>query len=291
MPGSSQEVTVMADAAGLDVGTYECNLAIVSNASNGRFTDIPVTMEVIDVTPPVIAVMDPVTLWPPNHKYENLDLFDLLVSITDDVDGTISVTNADITYSTSDEPDDAPGMGDGKTINDMVIAADCKSIDLRKERSGDLNGRIYTVWVTVSDEAGNVATAPVQVTVPLDLETPAYDDGVSFQVNGNCFGPSMPRVYTGLDESKAPGNDVSVYPNPFNGITTFEFTLEATGKATLDIYDMVGKKVASLYNGEITAELNYRISFNGRELPDGVYFYRLQSGNGIILTDKIFLIR
>jgi hypothetical protein len=86
---------------------------------------------------------------------------------------------------TSDEPDN--GNGDGNTTNDIVIASDCKSVQLRAERAGPLNGRVYLVWVRVKDASGNSTTKSVKITVPLsDTSGPAVDDGVQNTVNSAC---------------------------------------------------------------------------------------------------------
>ena len=62
-----------------------------------------------------------------------------------------------ISQVTSDEVQN--GNGDGNTLNDIVIASDCKSVQLRSERSGNGDGRVYTITFKVSDTAGNTATA------------------------------------------------------------------------------------------------------------------------------------
>ena len=45
--------------------------------------------------------------------------------------------------------------GDGSTLNDIIIAADCKSVQLRSERDGDGDGRVYTITFNVCDASGN----------------------------------------------------------------------------------------------------------------------------------------
>ena len=85
----------------------------------------------------------------------------------------------------SDEPDDA--NADGFTINDIVIANDCKSVQLRAERKGDGNGRVYIVTLRVTDSDGNITTTTAKVTVPhAQNGNPAVDSGVSFTVLSNC---------------------------------------------------------------------------------------------------------
>ncbi len=75
-------------------------------------------------------------------------------------DGTVGIGGVVITQVTSDEPDN--GNGDGNTVNDIVIAADCRSVQLRSERAGPLNGRVYIVTLRVKDAAGNSTTKTVK---------------------------------------------------------------------------------------------------------------------------------
>ena len=90
-----------------------------------------------------------------------------------------------ITSVTSDEPDN--GGGDGNTINDIVIAADCKSVQLRSERMGSGNGRVYTITFKVTDASGNVSTATAKVTVPHSQNgSAAVDDGPDHTVLSSC---------------------------------------------------------------------------------------------------------
>jgi hypothetical protein len=72
-----------------------------------------------------------------------------------------------ITSVHSDEAEENPGGGDGNTLNDMIIAADCKSVQLRAERDSNLNGRVYTITFSVTDSQGNTTTATATVSVPL----------------------------------------------------------------------------------------------------------------------------
>ena len=65
------------------------------------------------------------------------------------------------------------------------------------------------------------------------------------------------------------------YPNPFNPSTTIEFTIPEDGKATLKIYDGVGREVATLVEGNLTAGVLQRAEFDASKLPSGVYYSKL----------------
>ena len=84
------------------------------------------------------------------------------------------------------------------------------------------------------------------------------------------------------------------YPNPFNSETIISFSIPRSGKALLEIYDVLGRRVKTLLHGRVTAG-DYQIRWNGRNqwgqsVSSGVYFYRLQSGEQV-LTRKLLLIR
>lgn len=68
------------------------------------------------------------------------------------------------------------------------------------------------------------------------------------------------------------------YPNPFNPRTTIEFSLAKSGYTSLIVYDILGKPVATLVNGELQAGY-HTINFNASNLSAGVYFYSLNSGD------------
>jgi len=68
------------------------------------------------------------------------------------------------------------------------------------------------------------------------------------------------------------------YPNPFNPSTVLSFTLGKGALTSLTVYNLLGQKVATLYNGYAAAG-SHEVTFNASALSSGVYFYRLESGN------------
>ena len=68
------------------------------------------------------------------------------------------------------------------------------------------------------------------------------------------------------------------YPNPFNPSTRIAFSIPNSSFASLQVFDILGNKINTLINGELT-EGSYEVEFNGKGLPSGVYFYNLTTGN------------
>lgn len=79
------------------------------------------------------------------------------------------------------------------------------------------------------------------------------------------------------------------YPNPFNPATTIYYSISKNGLVNLKVYDFLGKEVTELVN-EAKEAGNYSITFNASELPSGIYFYTLTSGN-FKSTKKLILLK
>jgi hypothetical protein len=82
------------------------------------------------------------------------------------------------------------------------------------------------------------------------------------------------------DQNRMPGEIALLqnYPNPFNALTTIEFTLARASEVKLEIFDILGRKVAMLAEGRLGAG-KHRVRWDAGEVPSGVYFYRLSAGD------------
>lgn len=111
-----------------------------------------------DTTPPTVAVsVTPGTLWPPNHQMVPVTPS---VTATDNQDPSPRVELVGVRAS---EPDD--GQGDGSTADDVQIGPDGQ-IQLRAERSGKGNQRVYTITYKATDASGNIGFGSADVIVP-----------------------------------------------------------------------------------------------------------------------------
>lgn len=124
---------------------------------------VPALAQVVDVTPPEIvsAISDPGYLWPPNHKMIEVKISAI---VTDDTDAapTLSIISVE-----SSEPETDADDGEEVTTPDWEIV-DATTVDLRAERTGKNDGRIYTVTIEASDAAGNTSTEEIEILVPHD---------------------------------------------------------------------------------------------------------------------------
>ncbi len=83
-------------------------------------------------------------------------------------------------------------------------------------------------------------------------------------------------------------SELSSYPNPTNGISNTVFITARTGRTTVAVYDMNGRSVATLFNQEAQAGKEYRLNFDGTDLPNGVYIYRL-TNNFETINEKFMI--
>lgn len=150
------------------------------SAASGTITNTP------DSTPPTITLIPNVnmTLWPPNHQYVSVSVTDFVASASDSCDATVNLNSVYIQKITSDEVEN--GNGDGNTLNDIIIGGTCKTAQLRSERDGGADGRVYTITFKVKDSVGNFSTATTTVTVRKNPNTPAVDSGTHYTVNSAC---------------------------------------------------------------------------------------------------------
>jgi hypothetical protein len=79
------------------------------------------------------------------------------------------------------------------------------------------------------------------------------------------------------------------YPNPFNPTTCIQYAIPKREKVVLKVYSLLGQEVATLVN-EVQEPSQYKVTFDGRGLASGVYFYQLKAGN-TCLTKKFVLVK
>ena len=114
---------------------------------------------------------------------------------------------------------------------------------------------MFTVTVTVTDDSG--ATADGSFVVDVTVDPTAIEDNLEY---------GIPPSYV-LDQN---------YPNPFNPTTHIKFGMPQAGKVVLDVYNLLGQKIVTLFDGYKAAGYHV-VDFDASSLPSGMYFYRIQS--------------
>jgi hypothetical protein len=123
-----------------------------------------------------------------------------------------------------------------------------------------------------------------------DLDGDGDDDIVIDSAGVITFVENM--GYIGIDEN----NDnlpsyitlEQNYPNPFNSSTTVEFSIPKAGVVTLEIYNILGRRVQKLTEG-IQSSGRHKITWDADNLVSGIYFYRLQTGDLVDIRKMILI--
>lgn len=111
------------------------------------------------------------------------------------------------------------------------------------------------------------------------------------EYNGKPFRIDCTALPTGIESisSEIPSSFElrQNYPNPFNPSTKLSFVICHSSLVTLKVFDVLGREVTTLVDGELNAGEN-SVVFSAQGLPSGVYFYRLRAA-GFIQTKKMLI--
>jgi hypothetical protein len=235
------------------VGTTTVNCTATDDASNLSTCSFDVTVEENNQPPDIADIsVSPDLLWPPDNKMQ-----DVVVNYTV---SSVCLTQCRLEVS-SNEPVVSTGLGDKSPDWEII---DANTLKLRAERAGSGNGRIYTIDIICTDNLGNVNTVSTEVTVPHDMSR---------------------RMVTAEAEDAEPGIPVGQYelyesyPNPFNPTTTIRFDIPEPSIVRLTVYDVVGREIATLYEGSVDAG-RYQQDWttygqSGKTVSSGIYFIQL----------------
>ncbi|MGZ5281101.1 MAG: Ig-like domain-containing protein [Bacteroidia bacterium] len=169
-----------------------------------------------------------------------------------------------------------------------------------------------TYTLTVTDSNGCTATDQVTVYV-VDVRCGKKMDKVAMCHNGNqiciatsavashlanhsdCYlGPCQSsgkrdfgfteeddEAVQGEEEILSSTSSFNVYPNPFIGNTTLQFSVATDQRISVGIYDIKGSLVQSIYEGDVRAGVLYKVAVDATQLPSNMYFARFVSGNEV----------
>lgn len=168
-------------------------------------------------------------------------------------------------------------------------------------------------WTVAHDAAPGgfyvPATDSVEVIVSVQVPGSAVigeQDDLTFEVTSQ-FSPSnsTSKIITTTADEQTSVDDLDYvipgefrlqqnYPNPFNPQTTISFNLEKSADIRLEVFDILGRKQATLYDGYLGAgehSFTWRgVDAYGRAAASGIYFYRLSSSE-YSLTRKMTLLK
>ena len=109
------------------------------------------------------------------------------------------------------------------------------------------------------------------------------------EIRGQVSINDLCSVTTGISERNRAGNvEVSIFPNPVQSSSVIRFTLQQKSDVSLNVYNLLGKKVYAIAGGKLPAGEHTR-HFEASELPDGIYFVKLVVNGNAVNTGKIIV--
>jgi hypothetical protein len=94
----------------------------------------------------------------------------------------------------------------------------------------------------------------------------------------DAIGWTTTKVSEGSDSSPRQFRVSQNYPNPFNGETLIRFTLPEALPVTMEIYNLLGEKVVTIYLNEKLLAGDHQVKFDGKNLSSGIYLFKIQAG-------------
>ncbi|MGA9407733.1 MAG: LamG-like jellyroll fold domain-containing protein [Bacteroidota bacterium] len=196
--------------------------------------------------------------------------------------------------------------------NSLGVAKDLDSptqlvLDSLYNVTGSYNGSDFEIYVNGQLDAftsfsGLINTTTVDLTIGQDLPGDnAYDfNGVLDDIR--IYNYMLPvsqisafyDINTGIvDRSNvvAPSQFALAqnFPNPFNPTTTIRFAIPSPGFVTLKVFDVLGREIATLIQERVAAG-EYSVPWNAARCASGVYYYKLEAAN-VVLVKKMILLR
>jgi hypothetical protein len=235
------------------------------------------------------ARAEPSRLWPP-------DLSMVPVTITGVSDSTGAPASIHVTGVTQDEPISrrerggaaAPASGSGpgamaRSHSSDEACSDAKVVDgrlyLRRERQGGGNGRVYRISFTAITPEGATADGNVIVGVPAKAGVRLVaNDGQNYNSLASCPDRSG-QMEMSMNAQRAAGRPLTTslgWPRVEGGRAIVEYTLAQPGEVKLEVFDVAGRRVASLADG-VRGSGVHRAYLELRHVAHGIYFVRMRA--------------
>jgi hypothetical protein len=168
----------------------------------------------------------------------------------------------------------------------------------------DVTGNLLSVSLSGTDVICNGGTlVNLLFTVSQDAQN---GDETSLHFENFVFNDGLPEAIThdgtfivniigiGSEDNYTGRYTLQNYPNPFANSTTIQFTIKEQEHVNLSIYNLKGQLVETLVDAELSPADVHKIQWNGKveneRLPNGIYFYKLETVN-TTLVRKMILIR
>jgi hypothetical protein len=181
-------------------------------------------------------------------------------------------------------------------ISDPVSLTFVTSVSISNPRDIIIDGNYALIAADAEGIKIVDITDPSNPSIMESFDTPGNASGLAAQ-EGNLYVADTYSLliyqadFLGIKKgSPLPENSLALasYPNPFNGVTTLTYRLDAGGHSKLTIYDLLGHRIGVLYEGK--QEIGeHDLAWDARRLASGIYFARLETAGGSRIAKLVLL--
>lgn len=176
---------------------------------------------------------------------------------------TVRVEGPHVTATNADGPNSGP-------FGEFNISSDGGATNLRVDDHAD----------AVNYGSGNDPAVMFAEFQQLEfVQGPLHFSFGNYKIIPQTFDDIGPVINVAVEDGELPTTFAleQNYPNPFNPTTTINFELSKTTHVKLEVFDALGRRVATLVDDQRVAGA-HSVEFNARSLASGVYMYRISSG-------------
>ena len=183
------------------------------------------------------------------------------------------------------------GVLDNGTLSGTVPSSQVNSsvnVNIGRRAPGTWGGFYFNGLI---DEVRIYNRALTQAEIQTDMNTPlgASPPAASTQVSGPGSATGLTAISGRESEVPSEYKLEQNFPNPFNPSTVFEFALPKQSHVNLELYNLLGERVAAVLDETLSAGY-YSVPYNATRLASGVYFYRMRADD-FLQTKKLLILK
>ena len=234
----------------------------------GDYQDGLLTVENLPASNHTLMVSDSKNCGPGEITFEIEEPEEIIITITEIIPSSFNDNNGQLIIEVNGGF--APYL---INLNDSCETDDNAETSLFNEGQEIIFNELEPGWknISITDQNGCMVSECVEINTPLR-------------------GESLETLNTTKEFSTDMKATVHVYPNPFRENAHVEFVIPEPRYVTLEIFNITGLRVATLFEGRVGADETQRLNLSAESLPNGIYICKLTIENKVI-TKRIILTR
>ncbi|HRJ99082.1 MAG TPA: YCF48-related protein [Ignavibacteria bacterium] len=174
-------------------------------------------------------------------------------------------------------------FGESWKIRDTLSEIGIVGNNFADSLTGYAGGGLHRLYKTTNggynwrqEDNGHIDNSPILSIKFINKLTGWYVSGIGHIFKTTTGGQTLVSI---SNQNNSISKDFKLYqnyPNPFNPLTTIDFTIPESNSISLNIFNLNGKFIKSIFKNEYYKKGKYSINFNADALPSGVYIYSIK---------------